>query len=137
MSSKRLTLQEINRVKQLVNARVPRAAIARQMGCTEGTIDRWCNHLNIKPYVHQGPNGPQVAKIFRLAERGVSLRKIAAMTGFARDTVRRVLRGERREKEDLLKVRAPRLNRPAQRCSSCGRLVHMPCLACQVERAIA
>lgn len=77
-----------------------------------------------------------VHDIQQLARRGVSQRKISERTGIARESIRKVLSGRHRltrpngsnEDNHLRHV-----NRPVERCPGCGRLIEMPCRACQAK----
>ena len=82
-----------------------------------------------------------IAEIERLLQHsGLSRRKIAFHLGVIRGTVNAVANGTRP------RHRAPRRGRaddfapphgPPRRCRSCGRLVQMPCLACQLQEMLA
>lgn len=78
----------------------------------------------------------KIDEVRQLLETGrYSERTVSRLTGVSRSVIKRVATGERREKIQ----RAPeaweedRFGRPFQRCSSCGGLVQLPCLACAVR----
>ena len=73
----------------------------------------------------------QANRIRRLHDRGVSVRRIAQQTGHARDTVKKVLRGDWKPAE--LQDDSP-FTGPAERCPECGAMVRMPCLHCRMAR---
>ncbi|MHC4399969.1 MAG: winged helix-turn-helix transcriptional regulator [Planctomycetota bacterium] len=69
-----------------------------------------------------------------LSEGRLSQRKIARRVGVSRGTVNAIARGKRpdyeaRAKEDDFLAPAG----PLARCSTCGGMVYMPCLACGVR----
>lgn len=77
-----------------------------------------------------------VKVIQRLASQGISQLEISRRTGISRDTIRTVINGrhplshisESNEDSHLRHV-----NRPVERCPGCGRLIEMPCRACQAK----
>jgi len=74
-----------------------------------------------------------------LAKGGLSLRKIAILTGSSRTTVRNVASGRhpalRPHSAGERQIAVP--NGPVKRCTKCGAMVHMPCLACHVREVRA
>jgi len=72
-----------------------------------------------------------------LAEGSLSQRAIAQRMGVSRGTVCAIAQGKRRDypprffQKDMYFV--PPAGRPV-RCSGCGGLVQMPCLACYIRR---
>jgi len=88
----------------------------------------------------------EVEWVKRLAEQGLSRRKIAQKTGFARDTVRKILDGRRPDYDALRRERLaeqggpleePLFSGPIERCPTCGGRVYMPCVACKVRASAA
>lgn len=71
-------------------------------------------------------------RILEMRFQNVPLRVIAMRLGIHRDTVKNALSGI--EKDGMEPIRPPATNTPARRCPYCGRLVHMPCLACQIAK---
>ena len=74
----------------------------------------------------------QVDLVKRLARQHYSQRAISRATGLARETVRRIIGGKRREPRDE-PAPIPKFAREARRCPTCGALVHPPCWACHVR----
>ncbi|MDA7950241.1 MAG: hypothetical protein MPJ24_02050 [Pirellulaceae bacterium] len=79
----------------------------------------------------------QIERILRLAEDGEKQRAISRITGHARDTIRSIIK-----KNNLGEIWARRpestkeffsKDKPPRRCKKCGRMVHLPCLACHLE----
>ncbi|HBO45941.1 MAG TPA: hypothetical protein DD670_18870 [Planctomycetaceae bacterium] len=72
-----------------------------------------------------------------LLEQGhLSNRKIAARMGVSRGTVNSVANGTRRKQQTRHPRRPDGFTPPRgvpRRCPTCGRMVQMPCLACQLE----
>ena len=71
-----------------------------------------------------------------LGEGSLSQRKIARRVGVSRGTVNAIARGKRSDYEARSRKQgddflAP--SGPPVRCRSCGGMVQMPCLACQVR----
>lgn len=77
----------------------------------------------------------QVQLVRQLGTLGYSQRRISRLASMSRDTVRRILTGQRRER-DVPMIVAPNARRPARRCPHCGGLVFMPCVACSVRQIV-
>lgn len=79
----------------------------------------------------------EVAEVKRLDALGVSGREIARRTGFARETVRKIISGRRPDYEALRRMKKlevePLFGGEIGRCSECGARVYLPCLACRVR----
>ena len=79
----------------------------------------------------------EVEWVKQLAKQGLSRRKIALQTGFARDTVRKILDGQRPDYEAIRREKGcldePLFTGPIERCPTCGGRVYMPCIACRVR----
>lgn len=79
----------------------------------------------------------EVAEVKRLDALGVSGREIARRTGFARETVRRIVSGRRPDYEAERRLRKeeknPLFTGPIGRCSECGAQVYLPYRACYVR----
>lgn len=73
----------------------------------------------------------EIERIQKLHTEGFSQRQISRRTGFARETVRRVLKGRHRRLGQA-EAAEPQAGEVA-RCRDCGGLVMMPCLACRVR----
>ena len=73
-----------------------------------------------------------VNKIEVLFQAGKSQRAISRETGVSRDTIRRIVSGEREQVAPLRK-KAPPYVRSARRCPDCGAMVFMPCRACAIR----
>jgi hypothetical protein len=72
-----------------------------------------------------------------LAEGGLSQRAIAGRMGVSRGTVCAIAQGKRRDQPSQLYQQDMHFNPPAGaavRCSGCGGLVQMPCLACFIRQ---
>jgi len=82
-----------------------------------------------------------IREIQRLLERGeLSQRKIARRLGVSRGTVNSVANGTHAQRNARRARRFERFDPPQgppRRCTSCGRLVQMPCLACWLQRLVA
>lgn len=65
-----------------------------------------------------------------------SQRKVAALAGLSRATVKSIASGARPDYEARMEARlaANEPLGPLARCSSCGGMVHMPCRLCALER---
>jgi len=69
-----------------------------------------------------------------LAGRRLSQRRIGQVVGIARGTVARLKRiGHERPRGENKMWPPARLPGPVERCAGCGRMIEMPCLACQAE----
>lgn len=81
---------------------------------------------------------PQVEWVERLAAQGLSQRAISRVTGLARATVGRIVRGERPAADDRRRTAGLDdqllFHGPIERCPLCGARVYAPCLACRVRR---
>ena len=73
-----------------------------------------------------------------LATGKFSQRKIARMTGAGRGTVGLIANGRRPDQTARYQAAIARNNPPfsglPEHCPECGRLVHLPCLACSLAR---
>lgn len=73
-----------------------------------------------------------------LSQQGLSRRAIALKTRFARDTVRKILDGNRPDYEAIRAEQesdvTPLFSGPIERCPTCGGRVYMPCIACHVRQ---
>jgi len=80
----------------------------------------------------------KISEVKRLLGEGGTQRAIARQTGVSRVTVGKIARGERpdyREREPRQPEGDRALNQGTpERCTHCGAMVHMPCLACKIER---
>lgn len=78
----------------------------------------------------------KIDEVKQLLEAGrYSERAVSRLTGVSRSVIKRIATGERREK-----IQRPpeiweedRSGRPFRRCSICGGLVQLPCLACALR----
>ena len=69
-----------------------------------------------------------------LAAGRLSQRRIAQVVGIARGTVATLKRiGHERPRGQTNMLLVPRPPGPIEQCPGCGRLIEMPCLACQAE----
>ena len=71
-----------------------------------------------------------------LKESGHSQRKIAKETGVSRGTVNAIALGRRRDREPRQSREGDGFTPPSgvhSRCPTCGGLVQMPCLLCQLR----
>jgi hypothetical protein len=76
-----------------------------------------------------------VAEVRRLlAERKLSKRKIAELTGVGRNSVCAIASGRRMDREPRA---ADEPLGPPQRCPGCGGMVYMPCLLCSARQSAA
>ena len=75
----------------------------------------------------------QVEEVKRLARQHCSQRAISRETGLARETVRRIIGGQRRE-PPREPPQIPVFGRQPERCPDCGALVLPPCWACHVRQ---
>jgi transcriptional regulator with XRE-family HTH domain len=82
-----------------------------------------------------------VAEVRRLlAEKKLSRRQIAQLTGISRGSVGAIASGKRPDYELLYAPGAGEWEEPTgapRRCSGCGGMVSMPCLLCRVRKATA
>ena len=71
-----------------------------------------------------------------LALDKLSLRRIATMVGISRATVSAIAKGEYQIREVQKHAREDCFlpSGPVARCTTCGGLVQIPCLACRVEK---
>ena len=82
----------------------------------------------------------QVRQIERLFAVGVGQRAISRRTGIARETVRKILNGQRPDYAAIRKAQAeeepPLFVGKPQRCPACGAMVYLPCLGCRIRRKV-
>lgn len=76
----------------------------------------------------------EVIEVQQLASRGLSVNKISRQTGIAYDTISRIVNGKHRftrsngsNEDNHLRY----ATNPIERCPGCGRMIEMPCRACQ------
>jgi transcriptional regulator with XRE-family HTH domain len=78
----------------------------------------------------------QIEWILRLDREGLSQRAIHRATGMAQGTISSVLEGNRPDpplRDTLYDVDNPVFTEPPRRCSGCGAMAYMPCLACRLR----
>lgn len=78
-----------------------------------------------------------VERVQALLAEGVSQRRVAALTGYTRNTVASIFHGRRQKRAERP---AKKLDKepfdkrgPIMRCPTCGGLVFPPCLACKIR----
>jgi len=74
----------------------------------------------------------RAAEVLSALAGGVSQREAARRTGVARDTVRKLARGEHPLQLSATRADGSTLT-PTEKCPGCGRRIEMPCRACRAE----